>query len=67
MVTEGLVSVRRESIRGESRLVELEEAAKTSNKVAIMVLKTDHISYQHRRSFNSDYIIVSLVSAFPFL
>ncbi|XP_071517216.1 staphylococcal nuclease domain-containing protein 1 isoform X2 [Panulirus ornatus] len=32
MVSEGLVSVRRESIRGESRLLELEEAAKAQNK-----------------------------------
>ncbi|KAK8384015.1 hypothetical protein O3P69_016033 [Scylla paramamosain] len=32
MVSEGLVSVRRESIRGESRLVELEEAARSQGK-----------------------------------
>ncbi|XP_076036932.1 staphylococcal nuclease domain-containing protein 1 [Oratosquilla oratoria] len=32
MVSEGLVSVRRESIRGESRLTELEEQAKTQKK-----------------------------------
>ena len=33
MVSEGLVSVRRESIRGESRLVELEEVARSQGKV----------------------------------
>ncbi|XP_042223849.1 staphylococcal nuclease domain-containing protein 1-like [Homarus americanus] len=32
MVADGLVSVRRESIRGESRLVDLEEAARTQSK-----------------------------------
>ncbi|KAK7067440.1 nuclease domain-containing protein, partial [Halocaridina rubra] len=32
MISEGLVTVRRESIRGESRLVELEESARSQGK-----------------------------------
>ena len=37
MISEGLVTVRRESIRGESRLVDLEEVARSQNKVSFWV------------------------------
>ncbi|MPC21156.1 Nuclease domain-containing protein 1 [Portunus trituberculatus] len=41
MVSEGLVSVRRESIRGESRLVELEEAARSQGKCPMNKLDSE--------------------------